>query len=243
MTAKDRFIPAPAGNGSPQSKRHSPESVHPRACGEWFCARADARRVAGSSPRLRGMVSRIQPGKLPHRFIPAPAGNGQRSTSYMLAVTVHPRACGEWAGFISPLRRFSGSSPRLRGMAITAKARRSSARFIPAPAGNGDSYNDRRYGQPVHPRACGEWLIIKYKNRLFNGSSPRLRGMASAKEAGQNANRFIPAPAGNGAEIRKATEGTTVHPRACGEWFFTTGLPTTTYGSSPRLRGMATWQR
>ena len=49
--------------------------------------------------------------------------------------------------------------------------------------------------------------------------------------------RFIPAPAGNSAFIRRAAGGSTVHPRACGEQVPTGVKRALDDGSSPRLRG------
>ena len=71
-----RFIPAPAGNGRPESRRAFTMSVHPRACGERRSLTPDLTPWRGSSPRLRGTEASVTVGQRTKRFIPAPAGNG-----------------------------------------------------------------------------------------------------------------------------------------------------------------------
>ncbi len=51
---RQRFIPAPAGNTPAPPARSSPQTVHPRACGEHYIKRYIRLRRPGSSPRLRG---------------------------------------------------------------------------------------------------------------------------------------------------------------------------------------------
>ena len=49
--------------------------------------------------------------------------------------------------------------------------------------------------------------------------------------------RFIPAPAGNSVKASYSCFIDSVHPRACGEQPAATVMPTSSFGSSPRLRG------
>ena len=76
VAARQRFIPAPAGNGRPAFLLSCFPAIHPRACGERLLGVYLVEIKNGSSPRLRGTA----PGTLvlpaPLRFIPAPAGNG-----------------------------------------------------------------------------------------------------------------------------------------------------------------------
>ncbi len=172
-----RFIPAPAGNGPAILEAAILESVHPRACGEWFTSSSFPVLLFGSSPRLRGMV--CTPGYIfePLRFIPAPAGNGHTSADESGSVAVHPRACGEWARGSETKPLSHGSSPRLRGMVLNVDHKWICIRFIPAPAGNGPQGLPRSSGRTVHPRACGEWDLYCHRRNAKHGSSPRLRGM------------------------------------------------------------------
>ena len=74
-----RFIPAPAGNTTWCSGLHGVVAVHPRACGEHIVAMLSGSSSAGSSPRLRGTLQRME--------------KAVRRTP------VHPRACGEHITF------------------------------------------------------------------------------------------------------------------------------------------------
>ncbi len=81
MANHNRFIPAPAGNGSARAIVNSLLTVHPRACGERG-PQVDAETVGGgSSPRLRGTEFGCLIGTKAERFIPAPAGNGRKRES------------------------------------------------------------------------------------------------------------------------------------------------------------------
>ena len=194
-----RFIPAPAGNGGAGCSQHSPQPVHPRACGERITCMESGDDADGSSPRLRGTGIGIQAEGSCCRFIPAPAGNGVAVVTARPTTTVHPRACGERV--FHPARELAGE------------------RFIPAPAGNGMASTMDSWSWPVHPRACGErappldsarsprrfipapagnGAIALARKAWTSGSSPRLRGTATSSWRTEHAHRFIPAPAGNG---------------------------------------------
>ncbi len=74
-TQQARFIPARAGNARNPLTADSPESVHPRACGERVPLNGGKRGRGGSSPRVRGtrQANASTAGRI--RFIPARAGN------------------------------------------------------------------------------------------------------------------------------------------------------------------------
>ena len=154
-----RFIPAPAGNGFTDSVKDTGRPVHPRACGERCHRDAHEHSQHGSSPRLRGTVqTMVLPNGL-RRFIPAPAGNGVSTGIRYPTGAVHPRACGERLQSALLDSSQLGSSPRLRGTGENLSPGSSSARFIPAPAGNGCPRPHQIRRTPVHPRACGERSI------------------------------------------------------------------------------------
>ncbi len=71
-----------------------------------------------------------------------------------------------------------------------------------------------------------------------NGSPPRLRGILPAGERAIGNLRFTPAPAGNTEHPASPDWGTTVHPRACGEYFWRGLIRLRPLGSPPRLRGI-----
>ena len=117
-------------------------------------------------------------------------------------------------------------------------------RFIPAPAGNGLTSVAMRATLQVHPRACGERVDLPHGVARGVGSSPRLRGTVDSLLLLDEAERFIPAPAGNGRSGSPTTPPASVHPRACGERT-TFWMPSfQSDGSSPRLRGtVRIWAR
>ena len=194
--------------------------------------------TVGSSPRVRGTLTRARCSDGRSRFIPACAGNSTERIRIMLLWPVHPRVCGE----LPPARRLVlgafGSSPRVRGtLAAVAKAP-SAARFIPACAGNSVRPLAARFRRP--------------------GSSPRVRGTPRRFARPRPTPRFIPACAGNssrhvsrlrqpigssprvrGTRRRAPTAACRrpVHPRVCGELLSPATTVQLTGGSSPRVRG------
>ncbi|SEK29616.1 hypothetical protein SAMN05444515_101343 [Ectothiorhodospira marina] len=217
-------------------------SGHPRACGERERAVDIAKRVGGSSPRLRGTAEGHFFIHVGLRVIPAPAGNGAHRYRRCPTRTGHPRACGERPVFGSLSEVEDGSSPRLRGTAPAGATRILVCRVIPAPAGNGRGAAQCRPGGPGHPRACGErfrWMICI---GLSSGSSPRLRGTALPYFFDEVMARVIPAPAGNGCQIVMPSPPQAGHPRACGERCGCLCGAVGYAGSSPRLRGTDQFQ-
>ena len=73
--ARDRFIPACAGNTYCRSARERPAPVHPRLRGEHPRPRTYPRIGSGSSPPARGTRQSQAPAAQSQRFIPACAGN------------------------------------------------------------------------------------------------------------------------------------------------------------------------
>ncbi len=226
--------PSPrAGNPRSSIFEDSKRTVHPRAywrgrpCGRRFIPADGYRRFRtayGSSPR---------------------AGNTERSAKARAAAPVHPRARGEpiaeprtgraLFGSSPPLRRgrgrASGSSPRARGTRVAAPRGGQDVRFIPARAGNPDSYGTSTRDSTVHPRvACSVAPAA-------TGSSPRARGTLELAAGELLQPRFIPARAGNTRGGCRLLFLEAVHPRARGEHIARTHGLEDTRGSSPRARG------
>ena len=130
-----------------------------------------------------------------------------------------------------------GSSPRLRGTDSHTHSLSGFLRFIPAPAGNGNTGKTSLVNGSVHPRACGERCHAVQGVKTWTGSSPRLRGTADRLAPCHTLRRFIPAPAGNGGMRIASSVYRTVHPRACGERDIEQIAGALRDGSSPRLRG------
>ena len=175
-SAISRFIPACAGNTSCNVFSSARFSVHPRLCGEHFCAICANTLFPGSSPPVRGTLPTSRRRRLNLRFIPACAGNTASTPTPPPPYAVHPRLCGEHDSLSAQHGKSGGSSPPVRGTRICVSPRRVSTRFIPACAGN--TYVDRlpREPQPVHPRLCGEHCRACFCNRFNAGSSPPVRG-------------------------------------------------------------------
>ena len=212
-----RFIPACAGNSPRAIGPPRCRSVHPRVCGEQNIRSRFVKPPAGSSPRVRGTAQRPVWRVTAGRFIPACAGNSANIASDSMVSPVHPRVCGEQFLHASLSSSSSGSSPRVRGTGPGAVSRLRSDRFIPACAGNSDSGLKVAPSASVHPRVCGEQVLRDNPDQTWIGSSPRVRGTASAKNSSATLHRFIPACAGNSSKAAIFRSARAVHPRVCGE--------------------------
>ena len=212
-----RFIPAYAGNAADQCRYHRRGAVHPRVCGERGLRGGGSVRSVGSSPRMRGTLSKTTAQVKAARFIPAYAGNAGCAGAAARPRTVHPRVCGERAG------------PALAG--------RADLRFIPAYAGNASPRKTGLGCTSVHPRVCGEREGTAGTVDSLNGSSPRMRGTRGNGGHGGQPERFIPAYAGNARLAAPGASGRSVHPRVCGERTRRGRVMPNRFGSSPRMRG------
>ena len=211
-------------------------------CGERVTPAKVSQVRFGSSPRVRGTPrdeSDLSPSQ---RFIPACAGNAIGDATVERTAPVHPRVCGERGSSLLRIRRFNGSSPRVRGTPRPSIGAALAVRFIPACAGNATSQHRSCISGSVHPRVCGERLRIQRRNSLAYGSSPRVRGTLEADMMQPIGMRFIPACAGNAWIIAASHTPASVHPRVCGERAGGPTYPPAGYGSSPRVRGTPFFQ-
>ena len=214
-------------------------------CGEQKNNRTQLAVATGSSPRVRGTADRTHIPRIQLRFIPACAGNRDKSIIWAASVAVHPRVCGEQIQHGDGQARSGGSSPRVRGTALVRHHQFSRSRFIPACAGNSAVWGALMVPIAVHPRVCGE------QDKPFDyfyqslGSSPRVRGTALMGRVRTDLDRFIPACAGNRGPCRSLQQRKSVHPRVCGEQWAVQIKSRMRFGSSPRVRGTAqrTYQR
>ena len=192
-----RFIPAHAGNSIARARTQRSSPVHPRACGEQMGFSPGTRRLAGSSPRMRGTAGTEVDAEEMRRFIPAHAGNRPGVWRGWSRPPVHPRACGEQAYGVQRKADGGGSSPRMRGTVQVGIRGLVGHRFIPAHAGNSTTGNVRVVLYAVHPRACGEQRLAVCLWPITIGSSPRMRGTGHRPGVEAACPRFIPAHAGN----------------------------------------------
>ena len=193
--------------------------------------------ATGSSPHTRGTPEISQATTVFHRFIPAYAGNAGARTSGSWPGSVHPRMRGERRGIFNVLRLSPGSSPHTRGTRRTLSARRSTMRFIPAYAGNAESWRPRRSRHAVHPRIRGERPRYSVRPSPHTGSSPHTRGTLATTKNGFVCRRFIPAYAGNAHVLQPGPALQPVHPRIRGERQSGGVIIDRCSGSSPHTRG------
>ena len=171
------------------------------------------------------------------RFIPACAGNTQRSDSHSACRPVHPRLRGEHTDIRNGAFDRAGSSPPARGTLGEAANAGATRRFIPACAGNTRRRARLMLRPSVHPRLRGEHPDGLLDLPLVGGSSPPARGTRAFRWNAPSHVRFIPACAGN-TECRAGCRSAwPVHPRLRGEHRLLYGPAPCRFGSSPPARG------
>ncbi len=197
MTARERFIPACAGNALRLISILRARSVHPRMRGERGCMPRSTICAAGSSPHARGTRSPNNKIARERRFIPACAGNALCRRRCRGGCPVHPRMRGERSDPSRAIQEKSGSSPHARGTRASPGSLPICGRFIPACAGNAAcKYPDTEMA-PVHPRMRGERAAGARRGERQYGSSPHARGTRQCAWICAPGHRFIPACAGN----------------------------------------------
>ena len=177
--AKNRIIPAHAGQTPPTASTSRPPPDHPRACGANQVKGAVDRFESGSSPRMRGKLVAVVTHQMTGRIIPAHAGQTTPPSRFPPTSTDHPRACGANRARVAHVRGIHGSSPRMRGKRQHRQVQADHGRIIPAHAGQTPPFDALSWFHPDHPRACG---ANKRRVRLssgIHGSSPRMRGKQS----------------------------------------------------------------
>ena len=186
---------------------------------------------------MRGTLTDSGPYRIPHRIIPADAGNTASLNSSYIHSRDHPRGCGEhWHTTFQQISGL-GSSPRMRGTQEKPQQSIQIQGIIPADAGNTTLGSDWPEHGWDHPRGCGEHLIALGLPPDSWGSSPRMRGTLFRAIRCKYPTRIIPADAGNTVADCSRTPGQKDHPRGCGEHIAFFDGPGLGRGSSPRMRG------
>ena len=186
-------------------------------CGEQPYLETNLHDIAGSSPSVRGAVLH-KLGPFVHKgIIPACAGSRSWVAINPAAARDHPRVCGEQVVKAEQSVGGKGSSPRVRGAAISTQSALVDHGIIPACAGSsphttiylrfcwdhpacaGSSWNCKQGYNDIrdHPRVCGEQWMAAARLPLMMGSSPRVRGAVRASAAQYGADGIIPACAGS----------------------------------------------
>ena len=173
----------------------------------------------------------------PMRFIPAGAGNSSSAFLCAVSKSVYPRWRGELSTIYPPLLNGTGLSPLARGTLPLVSCRPRKNRFIPAGAGNSNSYTDKSSKQTVYPRWRGELISLLEYMSCAHGLSPLARG--TPRHAGRAAipPRFIPAGAGNSFSSSSIAVVLTVYPRWRGELLIRSSYSAPLAGLSPLARG------
>ncbi len=171
-----RFIPAGAGNTTPQPLRTSGGPVYPRWRGEHVAALSRSPRDFGLSPLARGTLVILNDDPDSERFIPAGAGNTNYLRSTSARRPVYPRWRGEHKLCRFQQRRKLGLSPLARGTQQVIRQVSVFPRFIPAGAGNTHKVTVGTVQHAVYPRWRGEHCDAPAASMDICGLSPLARG-------------------------------------------------------------------
>ena len=173
------LIPASAGQTCMTVSRWGGIWAHPRECG------ADGIRTyvdsenAGSSPRVRGRLTKKHVNFTCTGLIPASAGQTSLCALLDDRAGAHPRECGADHTRVHEAVNRRGSSPRVRGRRAGGERGCVDVGLIPASAGQTPLSRSCPRSARAHPRECGADNRETSAPRLTLGSSPRVRGRRS----------------------------------------------------------------
>ena len=231
------LIPAGAGNTSSTRSPARRSRAHPRRCGEHPHEVLRSVCHPGSSPQVRGTRGHRPRPRPPSRLIPAGAGNTSVPRIAAPPVEAHPRRCGEHETETWEATLDQGSSPQVRGTHGDPVCGHQNGGLIPAGAGNTTNSCGRRASSRAHPRRCGEHRAIGQHQRVYEGSSPQVRGTRVPRDVVGDLAGLIPAGAGNTSCPAPTGRPTGAHPRRCGEHPPGHRGHGRHVGSSPQVRG------
>ena len=162
--------------------RSQGQRVYPRPCGGAGLVVLPMKLNAGLSPSVRGSHGFRSHLSLPHRSIPARAGEPGRARRCASACRVYPRPCQGAPSFQRTIHHNSGLSPPVRGSLGPDGAGRVREGSIPARAGEPLPRGSTDLNNRVYPRPCGGALASRVATALKAGLSPPVRG--SPRSAG-----------------------------------------------------------
>ena len=150
---------------------------------------------------------------------------------------VYPRWRGEHISAVCLFFNPDGLSPLARGTPRRNFHFFVSFRFIPAGAGNTSRLISVWIPAPVYPRWRGEHYPLALRIGRYVGLSPLARGTLTHEHNKTGSVRFIPAGAGNTANVLLSVMPTAVYPRWRGEHL--SPYPGSEFGAglSPLARG------
>ena len=213
------------------------ESVHPHACGENGGVAPVRDYDDGSPPRVWGKLQGDKDLTGVERFTPTRVGKTGSSMVGMSVRPVHPHACGENVSHVVSQQLRRGSPPRVWGKPDLGRGLFCADRFTPTRVGK----TFLSYFFPVfllvHPHACGENGVARFRFAFGSGSPPRVWGKRRlqyckptqmrftptrvgktlALDDNLAAFRFTPTRVGKTGRPDASSLSCPVHPHACGE--------------------------
>ena len=172
-----RVHPRVCGETAVDVDQHTiPAGVHPRVCGETEAILGLGHRHPGPSPRVRGNLFDDRQPLVDAGSIPACAGKPRSESCPGRRRRVHPRVCGETCRFRLRQSLGWGPSPRVRGNPDAADPILDLVGSIPACAGKPTRQTGGACISGVHPRVCGETVLLQRLMGQALGPSPRVRG-------------------------------------------------------------------
>ena len=153
--ARNRSIPACAGEPLLRAQAYIPPTVYPRVCGGTPATASSAASPSGLSPRVRGNHRRFRQSRAGRRSIPACAGEPSPPRRRPWRRQVYPRVCGGTEHAENSAYKRPGLSPRVRGNPPPPYRALTPGRSIPACAGEPPSSSAPCSSPQVYPRVCG----------------------------------------------------------------------------------------
>ena len=192
----DRSIPACAGEPNRSRFYQEDDRVYPRVCGGTPCCWIVRLSTTGLSPRVRGNHRHIPTRQRCPGSIPACAGEPLTGGGDIGGGRVYPRVCGGTVVCPAASGATGGLSPRVRGNPSTDAPWDQILRSIPACAGEPPDAPTSERAIIVYPRVCGGTPLAQRPAVRRAGLSPRVRGNLGNNFATTEAERSIPACAG-----------------------------------------------
>ena len=233
----NRIIPAHAGQTTKDCPKRSPHADHPRTCGANRSMSGIKARISGSSPHMRGKLSRLPRRRRPWRIIPAHAGQTWAGSPAPGTTPDHPRTCGANSPLRYPVFVSIGSSPHMRGKLAPSRDWLEAGRIIPAHAGQTYTSVAAQQSRSDHPRTCGANSLLRVGPCHAVGSSPHMRGKLKYEILAPDTERIIPAHAGQTVLTMVICAAVSDHPRTCGANTLKRYTSPLFDGSSPHMRG------
>ena len=170
----------------------------------------------GSSPQVRGKLSRAAVWLVVTGLIPAGAGQTMALSGNSPPCRAHPRRCGANTGEWIEEQQQAGSSPQVRGKRRRTSGLRCAGGLIPAGAGQTFFESAVLPRHQAHPRRCGANSAIPSSCFGGRGSSPQVRGKLGKAPRLRLRPGLIPAGAGQTASECASRVSRRAHPRRCG---------------------------